>query len=331
MRITVSDNTGERLDVFLTRELSELSRSRIQALLKSGHILLNGAQARSKTTISSGDEISVDLPEPEPSTILPQDIPIDVIHEDHDLIVINKAVGMVVHPAAGNQDGTLVNALLHHCQGELPGVGGVERPGIVHRLDKDTSGCLVAAKSDRALQSLLAQFAERKTSKLYLAATHRCPAQPSGSIFTHIGRHPVNRQKQAVLNPGSGSGRPAITDYYVLRRNDELECGLVLCHLHTGRTHQIRVHLKHLGCPILSDPIYGNVNRQSVDPGRLMLHAWRLGFSHPATGEFKTYEAPLPDAFTPFLPEDSLLSQIRDTAPDALKDSFDKLHKPRSK
>ena len=320
MRITVNDNIGERLDLFLTRELTELSRSRIQALLKSGHILLNGAQARTKTPVSLGDEITVELPEAQPSEILPQDLPLEVIHEDQDLIVINKSVGMVVHPAAGNPDGTLVNALLHHCHGELPGVGGVERPGIVHRLDKDTSGCIVAAKTDLALQSLLQQFADRKTSKLYLAATQRCPAQPSGSIFTHIGRHPVNRQKQAVLNPGSG--RPAITDYYVLHRDENRQWGLVLCHLHTGRTHQIRVHMKHLGCPLLSDPIYGNANRQSVDPGRLMLHAWRLGFTHPATGEYRTYEAPIPDAFTHFLPAEALLSQIRNTAPDALKQSL---------
>ncbi|MFM1560664.1 MAG: RluA family pseudouridine synthase [Roseibacillus sp.] len=320
MRITVSQDPGERLDLFLTRELSELSRSRIQSLLKSGHILLNGAQARPKTSVSSGDEITIELPEPEPSSLIPQDIPLNIIHEDEDLIVINKPVGLVVHPAAGNPDGTLVNALLHHCRGNLPGASGVERPGIVHRLDKDTSGCIVAAKSDLAQKSLLQQFADRETTKLYLATTHRCPIQPSGSIFTHLGRHPVNRQKQAVLTPGSG--RPAITDYYVLRKDEERQCGLVLCHLHTGRTHQIRVHLQHLGCPILGDPVYGNPNRQSVDTGRLMLHAWRLGFTHPGTARHITFEAPIPDEFAPFLPDEALLTRIRDTAPDALKETL---------
>lgn len=317
MLITVREDSGERLDLFLAREFAELSRTRIQSLLKAGHILLNGETARPKTVVAVGDRISVDLPEPKPTELIAQDLTLDIIHEDDDLLVINKAVGMVVHPAAGNPDGTLVNALLHHCRGELPGIGGVERPGIVHRLDKDTSGCIVTAKNDRALESLLQQFADRKTTKLYLAATERAPIQPSGSIFTHIGRHPVNRQKQAVLNPGSG--RPAITDYYVLRKEEDPPWGLVLCHLHTGRTHQIRVHMKHLGCPLLGDPIYSNLKRQALDPGRLMLHAWRLGFNHPTSGEFKTYEAPLPHEFDSFLPTQELLTRIRNTHPDALK------------
>ena len=320
MIITVQEGRRERLDVFLAGELSELSRSRIQSLLKGGHILLNGKPTRARTPVTPGDHISVELPEPRTTEILAQDIPLHVLHEDDHIAVIDKPVGLVVHPAAGNPDGTLVNALLHHCRGNLPAVGGVERPGIVHRLDKETSGCIVTAKNDQALQSLLHQFAARETSKLYLAITQRSPVQPSGSIFTHIGRHPVNRQKQAVLNPGAASGKPAITDYYVLRRCKEPAWGLVLCHLHTGRTHQIRVHLKHLGCPLLGDPIYGNLRRQDLDTGRLMLHAWRLGFTHPSTGEFRTHEAPIPPEFAPFLPEPEFLEQIRNTSPEGFAD-----------
>lgn len=322
MIITVQEDRSGRLDVFLTGELTKLSRSRIQSLLKDGHILLNGKPARAKTPVTPGDSITVALPEPRPTEILPQDIPLHILHEDDDLAVINKPVGLVVHPAPGNPDGTLVNALLHHCHGKLPGVGGVERPGIVHRLDKETSGCIVTAKSDRALQSLLAQFAARETDKLYLAVTQRSPVQPSGSIFTHIGRHPVNRQRQAVLNPGAGSGKPAITDYYVLHRNKEPSWGLILCHLHTGRTHQIRVHMKHLGCPLLGDPVYGNPGRQVLDTGRLMLHAWRLGFTHPSTAEFRTHEAPVPPEFAPFLPEPQLLERIRNTSTQALRNAL---------
>lgn len=318
MRITVREDSGERLDLYLTRELTDLSRSRIQALLKSGHILLNGNKTRARAPVSAGDLITIELPDPEPSELLPEDIPLEIIHEDHDLLVINKPCGLVVHPAAGTPSGTLVNALLHHCQGELPGISGVERPGIVHRLDKDTSGCIVVAKTESAQQSLLQQFHDRETSKLYLAVTQRSPVQPSGSIFTQLGRHPVNRQKMAVVNPGSG--RPAITDYYVLRKMESPTAALVLCHLHTGRTHQIRVHMKHLGCPLLDDPIYGSTKAQQVSPGRMMLHAWRLGFTHPSTRQFHTYEAPLPSEYAPFLPDAAALDRIRNTSAKVLKE-----------
>lgn len=322
MTITVETSHGERLDLFLVGELPDLSRSRIQALLKQGHILVNGAKARPKTQVNRGDSITVALPEPQPSEVIPQDIPLEVLHEDEDLIVINKPTGLVVHPAPGNPDGTLVNALLHYCEGRLPGVGGIERPGIVHRLDKDTSGCIVTARSDKGLQSLLEQFADRKTTKLYLAIAERSPVQPSGSIFTHIGRHPVRRQMQAVLNPGAGSSRSAITDYYVLHRSASTGWALILCHLHTGRTHQIRVHMKHIGCPLLGDQLYANPKRQSPQVDRLMLHAWRLGFSHPSTGEFTTHEAPPPHEFEPFFPNQQCLDTIRNSSPHALKEAL---------
>ena len=319
MTIKVETSTGERLDLFLVRELPDLSRSRIQILLKQGHIVVNGAEAKPKTSVNYGDCITINLPEPQPTAIIPQDIPLDILHEDENLIVINKPTGLVVHPAAGNPDGTLVNALLHYCDGNLPGIGGIERPGIVHRLDKDTSGCIVTARTDKGLQSLLDQFAERKTTKLYLAITERSPSQPSGSIFTHLGRHPVKRQMQAVLNPGAGSSRPAITDYYVLHRSESAGWALVLCHLHTGRTHQIRVHMKHIGCPLLGDPLYANLKRQSPRPERLMLHAWRLGFTHPDSGYFRTHEAPLPPEFEAFFSNQQCLDIIRNANPDTLQ------------
>ncbi|NNM30893.1 MAG: RluA family pseudouridine synthase, partial [Akkermansiaceae bacterium] len=312
--ITVQDeDAGQRLDLFLAGRLEDLSRSRLQALVKSGHIMLNDEQSLPKAQVSAGDVITVEIPEPEVYEVTPQDIPLEILFEDEDLIVINKPSGLVVHPAAGNPDGTLVNALLHHCRGSLSGIGGVERPGIVHRLDKDTSGCLVAAKSDRAQQSLVTQFHDRKVTKLYLAAVQRIPPKPSGTIFTHLGRHPVSRQKMAVVNPGSG--RPAITDYYVLHRDPGGPSALVLCHLHTGRTHQIRVHLRHLGTPVLGDPVYGRPDRQPGAPPRLLLHAWRLAFAHPVTGKPVSCEAPVPAEFAPYLPKADLLDRIRRAEP----------------
>jgi 23S rRNA pseudouridine1911/1915/1917 synthase len=201
-----------------------------------------------------------------------------------------------VHPAPGNPDGTLVNALLHHCRGKLSGIGGVERPGIVHRLDKDTSGCLVVAKSDPAHQSLVTQFSERSTmEKIYLAVTQGVPAPAKDTIFTHIGRHPVNRQKMAVVNPPGG--KAAITDYEILGTDAATRTSLVLCHLHTGRTHQIRVHLHHKGTPLVGDPIYGKPSRNSALPDRLMLHAWKLSFEHPLTRKRLSFEAPIPQEF----------------------------------
>ena len=211
MNLTTDDADGKiRLDQYLAAHLPELSRSRIQSLIKSGDVLVNGSPAKPKSPVSRGDSITVSIPEPEPAEALPQDIPLDILYEDEDVVVINKESGMVVHPAAGNPDGTIVNALLHHC-GDLSGIGGVERPGIVHRLDKDTSGCLVIAKNDGAHQSLTAQFAARSTEKRYLAVVQGIPSQSSGTVFTHIGRHPVNRLKMAVVNPGSGKPPLRIT------------------------------------------------------------------------------------------------------------------------
>ncbi|WP_234047230.1 RluA family pseudouridine synthase [Luteolibacter pohnpeiensis] len=299
VEIHVEETTGERLDAFLATQLADLSRSRIQTLIREQFILVNGNPAKPRDTVRAGDSISVALPEAVPDIAQPQDIPLDVLYEDDDLLVIHKQTGMVVHPAAGNPDGTLVNALLHHCHGQLSGIGGVERPGIVHRLDKDTSGCLVVAKTDAAHQSLTGQFAERTTmEKLYLAVTQGIPTPERDTIFTHIGRHPVNRQKMAVVNPPGG--KPAITDYEILHTDLETRTALVLCHLHTGRTHQIRVHLHHKGSPIVGDPIYAKKAKSTVKTGRLMLHAWKLSFAHPISGETVRFEAPIPPEFTPW-------------------------------
>jgi 23S rRNA pseudouridine1911/1915/1917 synthase len=295
-----ADVNAERLDAFLAARLPDLSRSRIQTLIREQFIIVNGQPAKPRDPVKTGDLIAIALPEAVPLENEPQEIPLEILYEDEDLIVINKAHGMVVHPAPGNPDGTLVNALLHHCKGRLSGIGGVERPGIVHRLDKDTSGCLVVAKSDAAHQSLVTQFSERSTmEKIYLAVTQGIPKPQKDTIFTHIGRHPVNRQKMAVVNPPGG--KTAITDYEVLATDAATLTALVLCHLHTGRTHQIRVHLHHKGAAILGDPIYGKLSKNPALPERLMLHAWKLSFEHPITGVRHHFESPIPAEFEPWM------------------------------
>lgn len=281
-----SEVAGLRIDQFVATHLPALSRARAQALIKSGHITLNGLETKASTRLKPGDLVRIVEPPAAPAEVAAQDIPLDIVFEDQDFIVINKPVGLVVHPAAGNRDGTLVNALLHHCR-ELSGIGGIERPGIVHRLDKDTTGCLVAAKNDTAHRSLVRQFAGRSVTKIYLALATGRFAKAGGEVVAPIGRHPVHRKKMAVID----RGRPARTGWRVLR---ELPLGtLVECTLHTGRTHQIRVHLKHLGHPLLGDEVYG---KRGGFP-RQMLHAWKLAFSHPRTGEAVSFQSPIPPDF----------------------------------
>ncbi len=300
MELRVEDQGGERLDAWLAAKLPDLSRSRIQTLIKDRDIIVDGRQAKPRDPVKLGSLISVMVPDAIPLEAPAQDIPLDILFEDEDLVVLNKAPGMVVHPAPGNPDGTLVNALLHHCKGKLSGIGGVERPGIVHRLDKDTSGCLVVAKSDAAHQSLVTQFSERSTmEKIYLAVTMGIPKPAKDTIFSNIGRHPVNRQKMAVVNPPGG--KAAITDYEVLSIDPSSLTALVLCHLHTGRTHQIRVHLLSRNAPLLGDPIYGKPSKHPGLPDRLMLHAWKLSFNHPITGIRLDFESPIPPEFQPWL------------------------------
>ena len=279
---------GMRLDHFMAEQVSRLSRSRLQALIKDGHITLNGATARASDRLRTGDVITFDEPPVIPSTTEAEDIALTVLYEDDDLIVINKPAGLVVHPAVGHSSGTLVNALLYHCD-ELSGIGGVERPGIVHRLDKETSGCLVAAKNDLAHQALVQQFAGREVTKIYLAIASGRFAKKSGVIDAPIGRHRVHRQKMAIAK--NDEGREARTSWRVLA---DLPAGtLVECTLHTGRTHQIRVHLKHLGHPLLGDSVYG----KPAGFSRQMLHAWKLGFTHPRTGKRIDCVATIPEDF----------------------------------
>jgi 23S rRNA pseudouridine1911/1915/1917 synthase len=299
MELRVEKDAGMRLDAWLAANLPDLSRSRIQELIREQFILRNGEPAKPRDPVATGDRLSVAIPEAVPAEAQPQEIPLSILFEDEHLVVLDKESGIVVHPAAGNPDGTLVNALLHHCKGQLSGIGGVERPGIVHRLDKDTSGCLVVAKTDVAHQSLTEQFSGRTMEKLYLAVVQGIPSPEKDTVFTHIGRHPVNRQKMAVVNPPGG--KPAITDYEVLSIDRSTGSSLVLCHLHTGRTHQIRVHLLHKGCPLIGDPIYAKPERQKAKPGRLMLHAWRLSFDHPVSKKRLSFEAPVPPEYTPWL------------------------------
>ena len=284
-QIELSD-AGARLDQFLAAHVPALSRSRLQSLIKDGHATLNGVTVKPGARLRSGDAILVREPPPTPSLTEGEDIALSVIFEDEDLIVIDKPAGLVVHPAAGHHTGTLVNALLHHCKA-LSGIGGEQRPGIVHRLDKETSGCLVAAKSDFAHQILARYFASREVTKVYLALAVGRFTNLAGTIEAPIGRHPVQRKKMAVVS----RGRAARTDYRVLA--DIAGGALVECTLHSGRTHQIRVHLKHLGNPILGDEVYG---RRGEFP-RQMLHAWKLGFAHPRTGAPLHFVAPLPADF----------------------------------
>jgi 23S rRNA pseudouridine1911/1915/1917 synthase len=278
-----------RLDRFLASKLPEYSRSRIQQLIRTGFVRLNGATTRPRQLVRTGDEVEVSEPPLERIETRPEPIPLDVLFEDNDVIVINKPAGLVVHPGAGHREHTLVNALLSHCL-TLSGIGGKERPGIVHRLDKDTSGCLVVAKNDAAHRELSRQFAQRSVKKTYLALVTGKLRKQTGVIEEKIGRHPVHRQRMSVA---SLRGRAAKTEYRVLRT--DVRTSLIECRLHSGRTHQVRVHLHHLGHPVLGDKVYGA--RSAKDFPRQMLHAWKLGFRHPSSGEWKNFEAPLPDDF----------------------------------
>ncbi len=296
--LTEADDLGIRLDKHLATRFSELSRARVQDLIRDGHVTLNGRSTKASAVLKAGDVISMIIPEAAPVGVVAQDIPLEVLFEDKDILVLNKAPGLVVHPAAGNPDGTLVNALLHHCD-DLSGIGGEMRPGIVHRLDKDTSGCMVVAKNDIAHRRLTEAFAERRLSKIYLAAINGLPKEKSGRIQNMIGRHPVDRKRMAVLM--DGAGKEAVTEWEHLATHQA--SALIRCKLLTGRTHQIRVHMREcLGHPILGDPIYGHPKRQVVPVTRLMLHAWKLSLNHPIHDQPLSFEAPLPPEFEPWMP-----------------------------
>ncbi len=288
----------ERLDLWLARQCPDISRSRLQQLAREGMITAGGRPVKSDAKPQPGGVYTVQIPSPSAPIPEPEEIWLDVLHEDSDCIVINKPAGLVVHPAPGHPDGTLVNALLHHCR-DLGGIGGVERPGIVHRLDKDTSGVMVAAKNDAAMAGLVRLFQSGGMRKEYLAITHGSPVPPDGTVSGLIGRDPANRKKMAVVKV---NGRHALTHYRVDRSLGDI--ALVHCRIETGRTHQIRVHLKSLGTPVAGDALYGRAaldKKLPVRPQRQMLHAWRLAFTHPVNGHALAFEAPVPDDFAVYL------------------------------
>ena len=293
-RLTLrADRSGERADQLLSRQIEGLTRSTAQRLLEQGRVSCRGAVLKKNGRPEAGDELTVELPEPEPADVLPQDIPLDVVYEDADVIVVNKPVGLVVHPAPGHPDGTLVNALLYHCGDSLSGINGELRPGIVHRIDRDTSGLIIAAKNDAAHLSLAAQLEDHTLSRVYECLVQGNLREDEGTIDAPIGRSPKDRKKMAVV----AGGRRAVTHYRVLGRYSG--CTHAQCRLETGRTHQIRVHMAYTGHPLLGDTVYGG--RAVKGLAGQCLHARRLTFVHPRTGVPITVECPLPDWFTAVL------------------------------
>jgi len=289
---------SERLDTWLRGKFAAVSRGAIQRLIEEGHIRVDGRMVKPTHTPRAGERVEVRWPEARPAEARPEPIPLDILYEDDALVVLNKPPGLVVHPASGHETRTLVNALLHHCRGELSGVGGVARPGIVHRLDKDTSGCMVAAKNDETHLALSAQFASRKVEKIYHAIVCGEVARDHGDIRAAIARHCSHRKCMAV---DEEFGREAHTSYRVLQRLQGAT--LAEARLHTGRTHQIRVHFKFLGYPLVGDATYGHRQNQRLtelthyEAPRQMLHAFHLAFIHPRTGRRLAFEAPRPDDF----------------------------------
>ena len=283
----------QRLDKLLLGRNPDFSRSRIEGLIKAGFVTVNGAVAeKAGMKVSDDDEIEVEIPPPVPAIPEPEDIPLDVIFEDADMLVLNKAPGMVVHPAPGHFTGTLVNALLFHCP-DLAGIGGVARPGIVHRLDQYTSGTMVVAKSQKAMESLVKAFASHTSvEKTYLAVCRGRPRLDSGRIENLIGRHPVDRKRMAILEKG---GKRAVTNWRVVDFKNGLS--VMECRIETGRTHQIRVHMASLGCPVIGDAVYGKPaldKRLDPPPARQMLHAWKLKLWHPVEGRQMEFVSPVP-------------------------------------
>lgn len=285
-----------RADVFLSENLNGFTRSAVKKLFSSGCVSINGKPAKASQSVAVGDYIVVIVPEAREYTAKPENIPLDIVYQDSDIAVINKPQGMTVHAGNGNTEGTLVNALLYSFD-SLSGINGVLRPGIVHRIDKDTSGLLVVAKNDKAHLSLSKQIEEKTCRRTYLALLEGTVKKDGGTVTTYIGRDPSDRIKMAVVPPEKG--KIAITDYVVLKRFKE---NFTLCRfdLHTGRTHQIRVHAKYLGFPVVGDPVYG-IKKQKFTLDGQLLHAWQLKFVHPSTGEELTFEAPLPDYFEKIL------------------------------
>ncbi len=293
--LLIIEESGERIDALLAQNVEGLTRSAAQRLIESGAVLVNGLPVRKNCKCAVGDEVTFTLPEPEDIELRPQNIPLDIMLEDEDVIVVSKPRGMVVHPAAGHPDSTLVNALLYHCGDSLSGIGGQKRPGIVHRIDKDTSGLLIVAKNDFAHLNLSAQLSDRSLSRVYEAVVKGRLREDSGTVDAPIGRHPTDRKRMAVTDKNS---RNAVTHWEVIARYNGYTH--IRCRLETGRTHQIRVHMAHIGHPLLGDFTYGAPSPEKGLIGQC-LHAKALKFIHPRTGEAVQLETELPEYFTEVL------------------------------
>ncbi len=289
------DESGKRLDLILTERYEPYTRSALQNLIRDGSVTVNDAAARAGVKLRAGDRVHIVFPPPRELDVKPEDIPLDILYEDDDLIIVNKPKGMVVHPAPGHDSGTLVNALLYHCKDSLSGINGVLRPGIVHRIDRDTSGSIIVCKNDRAHRAVAGQLKEHSITRRYRAIVHGRLTE-DGTIQTTIGRDPKQRKKMAANVPG---GRNAVTHYRVLENFDRFT--YLECELETGRTHQIRVHMKYIGHPVLGDEVYGPARCPFPDLHGQMLHAMTIGLIHPTTGEYLEVEAPLPEEFTEVL------------------------------
>lgn len=289
------ESSGIRIDKFLTESCPDFSRSFLQKLLKSGLIEADGKAVKSSYKVSAGENISFEVPEAVDAEIEAEDIPLDILYEDRDIILINKPKGMVVHPAAGHYDGTLVNGLMYHCREQLSGINGVLRPGIVHRIDMDTTGVIVACKNDFAHNAVAEQLKAHSITRVYYAVVHGVLREEEGTVHAPIGRHPTDRKK---MSTHAKNGRDAVTHYRVLERFGRFT--YVECRLETGRTHQIRVHMASIGHPLLGDELYGPA-RQPFHLKGQTLHAGVLGFQHPRTGEYMEFHAPLPEYFEELL------------------------------
>ena len=292
------EEDGLRLDQYIAGRCMDLSRSYIQKLIKESRVTINkNIQTKTKTAVQESDIVNVSLPDPKELEIKPQDIPLDILYEDNDVLVVNKPQGMVVHPAPGHYEDTLVNAVLYHCRDNLSGINGVLRPGIVHRIDKDTTGALIVCKNDKVHQKIADQLRAHTITRSYRAIVYNNFSEDEGMINAPIGRHPTNRKKRMVTEKNS---KEAITHYKVLDHLNH-KFNYIECRLETGRTHQIRVHMSHIGHPLLGDEVYGPVNSKFKNLQGQTLHAATIGFIHPTTEEYMEFSAPLPDYFEKLL------------------------------